>query len=344
MFIIGNRKIGNEYPPLVIAEIGINHNGSLAIAKEMVDSAKRAGVEVVKIQTHVISDEMSSEAKKVIPGNAEKSIYEIMKDCSLTFDEEVELKKYIEKKGMFFLSTPFSRAAAYQLQEMGVEAFKIGSGECNNYPLVKLIANFGKPMIVSTGMNDIESIKKTEQILKDAQVPYCFLHTTNLYPTPPNLVRLGAMQEMMREFKGVEIGLSDHTTSNLACFSAVALGANIVERHYTDNMNREGPDIINSMDEKECKKLIIGLKEISLMRGGIKKAASEEKVTIDFAFATVVTTENIQKGESFTEDNIWVKRPGTGSIKADDYEDILGKIAKKDIPADYHLSWDDIDG
>lgn len=344
MFELGKRKIGDGFPPLVIAEIGINHNGCIKTAKAMVDSAKRAGVEVVKIQSHVISDEMSSEAKKVIPGNADKSIYDIMKDCSLSFTEEVELKEYIESNGMMFLSTPFSRKAALQLEDMDVNAYKIGSGECNNYPLIKLVASFGKPMIISTGMNDIESIKKTEEILIDSGVNYCFLHTTNLYPTPSNLVRLGAMQEMMKQFKGIEIGLSDHTTSNLACFSAVALGANILERHYTDSMNREGPDIVNSMDESACKELINGAREISLMRGGTKKAATEEQVTIDFAFATVVTTESIKKGEEFNDKNLWVKRPGTGSILAKDYEGIIGKKAKKDLPNDYHLSWDDIDG
>jgi len=341
-FKIGNRIVDKYHRPLVIAEIGINHNGNLSIAKEMVDSAKRAGVEVVKIQTHVVADEMSKEAKKVIPGNSEKSIYQIMEECALTFEEEAELKQYIEKNGMYFLSTPFSRAAALQLEELGVDAYKIGSGECNNHPLVKLVASFGKPMIISTGMNDINSVRKTEKIVKKAGVPYCFLHTTNLYPTPTHLVRLGAMQEMMNEFQGVEIGLSDHTTSNLACFAAVALGANILERHFTDSMTRQGPDIVNSMDEVACRELIEGSKEISLMRGGKKIAADEESVTIDFAFATVVTTADIKKGDILTENNIWVKRPGLGEINAEHYDSILGKTITCDLKADEHISWDNI--
>lgn len=157
---INGRKIGEKYPPLVIAEIGINHNGSLKVAKEMIDAAYRAGAEIIKHQTHIIEDEMSKEAKKVIPGNADISIYDIMKKASLSFEEEKELKEYIESKNMIFLSTPFSRAAADRLEKLGVKAYKIGSGECNNYPLIEHIAKFRKPMIISTGMNNIRSIKK----------------------------------------------------------------------------------------------------------------------------------------------------------------------------------------
>lgn len=199
---ISGRKIGPEYEPIVIAEIGINHNGSLQVAKEMVDAAYRAGAEIVKHQTHIIEDEMSHEAMKVIPGNADISIYEIMKRAALSEAEEIELKEYVESKGMIFLSTPFSRAAADRLNRMGVEAYKIGSGECNNYPLIEHIAKFGKPMIISTGMNNIESIKRTVEIVEKYEVPYVLMHTTNLYPTPSNLVRLGAMQEMMEKFEG----------------------------------------------------------------------------------------------------------------------------------------------
>lgn len=342
MFEIAGRKVGDNYPPLVIAEIGINHNGDLNIAKKMVDAAVSAGAEIVKIQTHIVQDEMSNAAKKVIPGNASISIYEIMESCSLTLTEEKELKKYIEDQGLIFLSTPFSRAAALQLEEMNVQAYKIGSGECNNYPLIKLVASFGKPMIVSTGMNDIKSIKKTEDILKQSGVKYCFLHTTNLYPTPPELVRLGAMCEMIKEFPGIEIGLSDHTTSNHACFAAVALGANILERHFTDDKSRNGPDIVNSMDEQECRELIDGSLLISKMRGGKKEAAKEEKVTIDFAFSTVVTEKKIKKGEVFTLENLWVKRPGTGEIKAEFYESLIGKVSNRDIDSNEHLCWSDI--
>jgi N-acetylneuraminate synthase len=339
---IGERKIGYDYKPLVIAEIGINHEGSLAVAKEMVDAAFASGAEVVKHQTHIVEDEMSAEAKKVIPGNTDVSIYEVMERCALSEEDEIELKNYVESKGMIFISTPFSRAAADRLERMNVQAYKIGSGECNNYPLIEHIASFGKPMIVSTGMNDIKSVRKTVEILEKYNIQYALLHCTNVYPTPAHLVRLGGMQQLQNEFPNAVIGLSDHTVNNNACLAAVALGASILERHFTDSMDRPGPDIICSMDPTALKELIDGSAEIALMRGGVKEAAIEEKVTIDFAFSTVVAIKDIAEGEHFTKDNIWVKRPGTGQIKAEHFTDILGKKAVTSIQKDKHLSWQEI--
>jgi len=339
---IAGRKIGLDYSPLVIAEIGINHEGSLQVAKEMVDAAHRAGVEVVKHQTHIVEDEMSGAAKKVIPGNADVSIYEIMERCSLNEEEELELKNYVESKGMIFISTPFSRAAAERLKKFDIPAYKIGSGECNNYPLLEHIASFGKPVILSTGMNTIESIQKAVAIFDKHNIPVALLHTTNLYPTPIHLVRFGAMTELHEAFPNKVFGLSDHTLNNNACLGAVALGASILERHFTDHMQRTGPDIVCSMDEKNCQELIVSSAEIALMRGGTKKPALEEQVTIDFAFATVCAIASIKKGEIFTKENIWVKRPGTGKILAERFNDILGKAATRDIENDEQLTWEDI--
>jgi len=338
-FNIGDIKVGIGEEPLVIPEMGINHEGSLEVAKLIVDAAARAGARIIKHQTHIVEDEMSHAAKKVIPGNTDVSIYEVMERCALNEEEEYELKQYVEEKGMVFLSTPFSRAAADRLERLGVLAYKIGSGELNNYPLIKHIASFGKPMIVSTGMNDIISIKKAVDILEEAKVPYALMHTTNLYPTDPKLVRLGAMQEMMNVFPGVPIGLSDHTQTNTSCIAAMALGASIVERHFIDIMDRPGPDVVCSMDEQRCAELIAAAKDITKMFGGKKEAAKEEQVTIDFAFATVVTTKQIKAGEVFTKDNLWVKRPGTGEILAEKYEEILGKKAAVDIENDTQLKW-----
>lgn len=340
--IIGNIRIGEGQRPLVIPEIGINHNGSLAVAKEMVDAAARAGARLIKHQTHVVDDEMAPCARQVKPGNADVSIYEVMSRAALNADEEKELKEYVESKGLVFLSTPFSRAAANGLEKMGVLAYKIGSGELNNYPLIEHIACFGKPMIVSTGMNDIASIQRALDILERKNVPYALMHTTNLYPTPPRLVRLGAMQEMMRAFPNVPIGLSDHTLNNNACIAAMAMGAKLVERHFTDRMDRNGPDIVCSMDEAGLKELLQAAGEVPQMLGGTKEAAPEEQVTINFAFATVVTIRPVKKGEAFTRENIWVKRPGTGEIPAANYEDVLGRIATKDIPADTQLARNDV--
>lgn len=340
---IAGRKIGPDFPPLVIAEIGINHEGSLTVAKEMVDAAHRAGVEVVKHQTHIVADEMSGAAKKVIPGNADVSIYEIMERCALNEEEELELKNYVESKGMIFISTPFSRAAAERLRKFDIPAYKIGSGECNNYPLLEHICSFGKPVILSTGMNTIESIQKALAIFEQHQIPVAILHTTNLYPTPTHLVRLGAMTQMHQSFPDKVFGLSDHTLNNNACLGAVALGASILERHFTDTMQRTGPDIVCSMDENACTALIQSSNEMWQMRGGVKAPALEEQVTIDFAFATVCSIAPIQKGEMLTKENIWVKRPGTGKILAEHFNDLLGKRASRDIQNDEQLDFKDFE-
>jgi N-acetylneuraminate synthase len=339
---LANRTIGPDHPPLVIAEIGINHEGSLAVAKQMVDAAARAGVEVVKHQTHIVDDEMSGAAKSVVPGNADVSIYEIMRRCALSEDDERRLRDYVESKGMIFISTPFSRAAADRLARMDVPAYKIGSGECNNYPLLRHVAAFGRPVILSTGMNTIASVAKAVDIFDAAGVPVALLHTTNLYPTPPHLVRLGAMTELAAAFPGRIYGLSDHTTNNLACIAAVALGASVLERHFTDHKQRPGPDIVCSMDEAECRELIEAARIVHLERGGSKGPAAEEQVTIDFAFATVVTIAPVREGEPFTESNLWVKRPGTGPLLAEHYEAVLGRVAARDIPADTHISFADV--
>jgi N-acetylneuraminate synthase len=225
---------------------------------------------------------------------------------------------------------------------MEVSAFKIGSGECNNYPLVDHIASFGKPIILSTGMNSIESVAKSVELFRQRRVPFALLHCTNVYPTPPRLVRLGAMTELASAFPDAVIGLTDHTTPNYACLGAVALGASILERHFTDSMDRPGPDIVCSMDEASCADLIRGAHEIFEARGGHKGPLAEEAPTIAFAYASVVTIAPLEAGEPFTRDNVWVKRPGTGQLPAERFEEVLGKRAARDLPSDVQIAPDDI--
>lgn len=342
-FSINGRLIGDNHLPVVIAEIGINHNGSLAIAKQMVDAAIESGIEIIKHQTHIIEDEMSQEAQKVIPGNSQKSIHQIMSECALNEKDEFELKEYIESRGAIFISTPFSREASERLEKMNVQAYKIGSGECNNYPLIEHISSFGKPIILSTGMNSISDIKKAVKIFETYKIEYALLHTTNIYPTPDHLVRLGAMTELINNFPDAIVGLSDHTVSNHSSFGAIALGANIIERHFTDSMEREGPDISCSMDPTAAKELLEGVEILHKQRGGKKGPLKEEQATIDFAFATVVTIGSVQEGDVFSRENLWVKRPGTGNIKAEFLPKLIGKRAKRNIQKDVHLSWDDIE-
>ncbi|MBU3564441.1 N-acetylneuraminate synthase family protein [Polynucleobacter sp. MWH-HuK1] len=336
-FKIADRWIGNNHPPVVIAEIGINHEGSLDTAIQMVDAAVHAGAEIIKHQTHIVEDEMSDEAKAVIPGNADVSIYEIMARCALSETDEYSLMKYVQQRGAIFISTPFSRAAVNRLVKFDIPAFKVGSGECNNYPLIKYIARFGKPVIISTGMNTIESIRPSVEILRKEKIPYALMHCTNVYPTPPELVRLGAMTKLKEFFPDAVIGLSDHTTSNYPCLGSVALGASILERHFTDRMDRPGPDIVCSMDPTALNELIEGSKIIFAARGGEKGPVEAEVPTIAFAFASVVAIRDITPGQKLSEENIWVKRPGGGDFTVMDYEGLLGKTAKEHIPRGFQI-------
>lgn len=337
--IIGKRRIGLNFPPFVIAEVGINHEGNMIKAKRMVLDAHKSGAECVKFQAHIIEDEMAPIAKGVIPGHTKESIWDIMSRCALSEEQDMELKKYTESLGMIYLSTPFSRAAANRLERMGLSAYKIGSGECNNYPLIEHIASFKKPVILSTGMNNIKSIKKSVAILRKNRIPFALLHCTSIYPTPYEKVRLGAILELKKAFPDAVIGLSDHSLSNYPCLGAVGLGASILERHFTSDKKWPGPDIAVSMEPHDLKQLIDGSRAIFAARGGKKTILPEEKPTIDFAYATVVAIQNIKRGEKFSKENIWVKRPGTGEIKAVEFKKILGKTAANNIKQDQQLKY-----
>ncbi|WP_094603873.1 N,N'-diacetyllegionaminic acid synthase [Sporomusa silvacetica DSM 10669] len=340
--IIGGCPVGPSHSPLVIAEIGINHEGSYEKAIQMVNDAYNAGCKCVKVQTHVIEDEMVP--NNVIPGNAQESIWDIMKRCALTEEEERNIKEYAESKGMIFLSTPFSRTAAIRLEKLGVDAYKIGSGECNNYPLVEHIAQYKKPVILSTGMNNIASVGKAVNILRRYNVPFALLHCTSMYPTPYNNVRLGALQDLAEAFPDAVLGLSDHSLSIYPCLGAVSLGASILERHFTSDKSWPGPDIPISMDTNELKQLVEGSRIIHEALGGKKEILKEEQPTIDFAYACVVAIDDIMAGDVISMNNIWVKRPGTGEIKAEKFESILGKKALLDIRKDEQIKWCQLDG
>ena len=334
---IGDRAVGPAHPPLVVAEIGINHEGDLGKALRMVDDAQAAGCECVKFQSHVIEDEMIP--NDVVPGNATESIWDIMSRCALGEDEERHLKAYVESKGMLFLSTPFSRAAAERLRRMELDAYKIGSGECNNYPLIRHIASFGRPVILSTGMNDLRSIEPAVRILREAGVPFGLLHCTSMYPTPYERVRLGALADLARHFPDAVLGLSDHSLGAWTCFAAVALGASILEKHFTSDKSWPGPDVPISLDPAELRDLVAGSRAIYAALGGRKEILPEEQPTIDFAYASVVAVRDIRRGEPLSMDNIWVKRPGTGEILAAQFDGLLGTAARVDIPKDAQLKW-----
>ena len=342
-FIIQNRKVGKNYPPLVIAEVGINHEGDFNKAIELVDAAIKAKAELVKFQTHITHYEMIETSMK--PGDiSDETLWDIIKRCELTEDEEYKIQKYCHQNNIIYLSTPFSREASDRLDKMNVPAFKIGSGECNNYPLIDHIASKRKPIILSSGMNDIKSIKHTAKIIKSYDCPLAILHCTSMYPTPYKNVRLGAIKDLQENFKNIPIGLSDHSYGIETCLGAVALGASILEKHFTLSRSWPGPDINISIEPNELSSLISCSYNIWEARGGIKSILKEEKPVIDFAYASVVTIKSIRSGEIFSKDNILVKRPGNGKIFSKDFDKVLGCKASKDLDKDIQLSPKDIEG
>ena len=336
---IGNRSIGPNEPPLIIAEIGINHGGSLDVAKSMVDLIVHSGCECVKHQTHIIEDEMTEEAKAIFPPNANKSIWDVMKECSLNLDEEQELKEYAENLGLIWISTPFSRMAADFLDKIDVPAFKIGSGEADNLPLINHIAQKGKPIIMSTGMQSIKSLKNSVNILEKSGVEYALLECTNLYPSPPEIVSLQGIQELKEAFPKALVGFSDHSIGPHIALASVALGACIIERHFTDTRYRSGPDITCSMDPAELRLLVDRSIEIHKALMNPKQRTEPEESVYKFARASVVADRDMAAGHIITEKDIWVRRPGSGEIPGYKYNDIIGKKLRLDVKKNHQFKW-----
>jgi N-acetylneuraminate synthase len=341
-FTIAGRRVGPDHAPLVVAEVGINHEGDVNKALQLVDAAVAAGAEVIKFQCHITEKEMVP--TDMTPGEISKEkLWDIIKRCELNEQEERRVQAYCAEKGAIYLSTPFSREASDRLSAMGVPGFKIGSGECNNLPLLDHIARFGKPMIMSTGMNDLASVKRSVEVLK-GRVPFALMHCTSMYPTPYDKVRLGAIKDLMDAFPDVPVGLSDHSMNIWTCLGAVALGASLLEKHFTISRSWPGPDTGISIEPNELADLITGSRAVWQARGGRKTVLPEEQPVIDFAYATVVSVAPIKAGETFTRSNIWVKRPGAGPIKADRFEEIIGKRAVRDIAPERHVTPADVEG
>ncbi len=339
---IAHREIGPARPPLVIAEIGINHGGDLGVAKEMVRLAAGAGCEMIKHQTHIIDDEMTEEAKSIFPPNADVSIWHVMERCALSLDDEAELKRYTESLGIIWISTPFSRAAADFLETLDVPAYKIGSGEADNLPLIRHIARKGKPVILSTGMQTIESIRRSVAILDAAGIDYALLECTNLYPSPPEIVSLQGVTDLRAAFPKAVVGFSDHSIGPEMALASVALGACILERHYTDTRYRKGPDIINSMDPAELRFLIDRSREIWTALHNPKQRTEAEEPVYRFARASVVADRDLPAGHVITEADIWARRPGSGEIAGYDFDKVVGKRLLRAVVRNTQLRWGDL--
>ncbi len=340
---IANREIGPEHPPLVIAEIGINHGGDLEVAKNMVRLAAQSGAECIKHQTHFIEDEMTDEAKSIFPPNADMSIWDVMQNYALPADDELALKAYTETLGLIYLSTPFSRMAANFLNEIDVPAYKIGSGEVDNLPLIRHIAGFGKPIIMSTGMQSISTLGRSVEILEQSGVPFALLECTNLYPSPPEIVSLQGISELRHAFPKATVGFSDHSIGPTMALAAVALGACIIERHFTDTRHRSGPDISCSMDPAELRFLVDRSQEVHTALRNPKERTKAEEPVYRFARSSIVADRDLQKGHLIEEADIWARRPGTGEIPGFEFDKVVGQRLARAVSRNTQLAWPDFE-
>ncbi len=324
----------------IIAEAGVNHNGSLELAKKLIDVAVEAGVDAVKFQTFKAKNLVSKEAKKakyqVENTGSNESQYEMLKKLELGFDEFVELKEYCDEKGIMFLSTPFDFESIEFLDSLGLEIFKIPSGEITNYPYLREIAKLKKRVILSTGMANMCEIEQALDVMEKfgtKRKNITVLHANTEYPTPMEDVNLKAMLTIKEAFK-VDVGYSDHTLGIEVPVAAVAMGAVVIEKHFTLDKNMEGPDHKASLEPDELKAMVKAIRNIEIALGnGIKKPSKSESKNIEIARKVIVAKKNIKKGEKFSEENLTVKRAGKG-ISPMRWEEIIGKFADKDYKKD----------
>jgi N,N'-diacetyllegionaminate synthase len=327
----------------IIAEAGVNHNGSLELAKKLVDKAKEAGADAVKFQTFKTENVVSKNAKKaeyqVENTGSDESQYEMIKKLELGFDEFIELKNYCDKKEIMFLSTPFDDESIEFLYSLGLEIFKIPSGEITNLPYLRKIGSLNRKVILSTGMSDLGEIEDALDVLISAGTKkenITVLHANTEYPTPFEDVNLKAMQTIACAF-GVKVGYSDHTLGIEVPIAAVAMGASVIEKHFTLDRNLPGPDHKASLEPNELKAMVEAIRNIEKALGdGIKKPSKSESKNIEIARKSIVAKRDIKRGEKFTEENLTVKRPGNG-ISPMRWDEIIGKTAVKNYKKDEQI-------
>ncbi len=336
---LGNRLIGEGHPVFIIAEGCDNHMGDLSTAKEMCRRAKLAGCDCIKFQHHLPDEEMLKDVP--MSSNFDIPLYDFLKLHALTLEQHVELKRYCDNIGIHYLCTPFSLKAAYEINEIGVDAFKIGSGEMTDIPTLMKIAELGKPMIISTGMATLEEIERTYDALASTGIEFAFTNCLSEYPPKYEDVNLNVIGKMQRRFPKAVIGHSDHTPDLYTCFAAVALGACIIEKHVILDKQTPGPDQSVSIDFFDLYRLVDGVHKVQAALGSEKVVHQRESSIREWAFRSIVSTRKIKKGEIITQDMIWSKRPGTG-IPSHKMNEIIGKIACNDIDNNVLLKWEDI--
>jgi len=326
---------------LIIAEAGVNHNGSLEMAMKMVDAALAAGADAVKFQTF--------KAEKVIAVNAPKAGYqkettgsdesqlEMIKKLELDEMAHFRLYQYCQKKGIQFLSTPFDLESIDLLNRLGLEIFKIPSGEITNLPYLRKLGALNKQIILSTGMADLGEIEDALDVLTESGTPMeniTILHCNTEYPTPLEDVNLSAMLTIRNAFPGISVGYSDHTPGIEVAVAAVALGAAVLEKHFTMDRNLPGPDHKASLEPDELKAMVQAIRNIEKALGdGIKRPSPSEVKNKPIARKSLVATQTIKTGERFSADNVTAKRPGTG-ISPMRWNEVLGQVAQKDYEKD----------
>ena len=337
---INDQIIGQKHDVFVIAEAGINHNGSYKIARKMVEAAKKAGANCIKFQTHIAEKEMIY--SNIKPGNiSKKSLWNIIKSCELTEKEEKQIKNYCNSLKILFLSTPFSIEAVDRLEKLKIPAYKIGSGELTNLPFLHHIAKKHKPVILSTGMSTINEIRQAVNLFKSYRIPLILLQTTSSYPSSYSDINLGVLEKYEKLFH-VPVGISDHSPGIYIPLGAIAKGACVVEKHFTLDKKMPGPDQKLSLEPRELQDLINGCNAVKMALGTTKKILQCEKPILKFARESVVAIRDIKKSEAFSDENISTKRPGTGSIPANKFYKVLGKKARRNIMYDKQLSWNDV--
>ena len=341
---VESRKIGPGYPCLIIAEAGVNHNGDVGLARRLIDLAVEAGADAVKFQTFKAERLVTPDAPKAdyqlqAAGGCE-SQFEMLRLLELSREDHLELFGYCRRNRVLFLSTPFDEETADLLEEIGVPAFKIPSGELTNLPLLAHVAGKGKPMIVSTGMSTMDEVKAAVHTIEDAGNPsLVLLHCVSAYPANPADVNLRAMHTMGREFN-VPVGYSDHTLGIEVALAAAAMGACVIEKHFTLHRHLPGPDHRASLEPHELARLVRGVRIVEEALGhGRKVPAASETDTAAVARKSLVAARDIPGGAQLTEELITSKRPGTGLPPAVRSQ-LLGRIAKEDISAGTVLTWE----
>jgi N,N'-diacetyllegionaminate synthase len=335
---IGERTIGDDDPCYVIAEACINHNGSYATALEMVDAAHVAGADAVKFQVHYLEHEMLRDVPT--SGNFDKPLWQVLEETNLADEEHVALKEHCKRIGIQYLCTAYCREAVDFLASIGVPLLKFGSGETTNLPYLRAAARHGIPMLVSTGMATLEEIDATVEAIRATGTPFGITNCTSEYPPVYADINLGLIP-VYKERYDVVVGHSDHCPDIYTALGAVAYGAAVIEKHFTLDRSQPGGDQAVSLEPHEFAEMVRGIRAIEAARGAEKRVFEREKPIRAWAHHSVVTLRPIRAGETFTDDNVWVKRPGTG-IPAARLDEVLGRPAARDVEIDALLAWDDV--